>query len=75
MERSKCVKCQEPLVLWRDSCGTGYSWSLYKCSHCGQLMAEGYVPKEAREDPEIVILSLGSSGAALKWARRKVSDG
>jgi len=40
------------------SCGTGTTWSLYKCPHCEKLMADGnIIPNVVKNDPEIRIVN------------------
>lgn len=46
-----CEKEYDPIIA---SCGTGTTWSLYKCPHCEGLMAEGrIIPKVVLDDPKI----------------------
>lgn len=56
----KCEKCGEPFDIFRDSCGAGWSWYLYKCHKCKQLHAgayeHGFIPKEVLDDKEIIII-------------------
>jgi phage FluMu protein Com len=81
----KCQKCKTKITMW-DSCGTGWSWMLTKCSNCNQLYAQaypgGFIPKEANEDKEIIILKPmielientdGSLKQALGYADMKIS--
>ena len=45
----KCVKCGAQITQL-DNCGTGTSWSLYKCSNCGHNHAVGSAPEAAKDD-------------------------
>lgn len=55
----KCQECNTEITMW-DSCGTGYTWTLTKCSNCHQLYAQaypgGFIPEGAENDKEIIIL-------------------
>ncbi len=56
MTNLKCLWCGHNLDIVMDSCGTGYTWSLFKCQSCEQLTACGsYIPDAARNDPSIKI--------------------
>jgi len=52
-----CCTCKTPFNYLVASCGTGYSWNLYRCPHCGQLQAKaengGYIPQAIYDDPEV----------------------
>lgn len=56
----KCKKCDTEFNAVMASCGTGYSWNLYKCPNCEQLHAKaltfGFLPKEVLQDKKIVII-------------------
>jgi len=51
----KCRNCKEEFDSALASCGTGYSWSLYKCPHCGQYQADGYCPQQVLDDDTIIV--------------------
>jgi len=51
----KCQKCDTEFNESLTSCGTGYSWSLYKCPKCKQLYASGMLPIEVQKDSNIII--------------------
>lgn len=56
-----CRKCGGKINTLSDSCGLGYSWSLYKCPHCGQLHAEkheenGWIPESVKNDANIICI-------------------
>lgn len=52
----KCLWCNKLSGITEGSCGTGITWSLFKCLYCGGLTASGdIIPTEARNDPEIRI--------------------
>lgn len=52
----KCLWCGKLFDIVMASCGTGTTWSLFRCPHCKKLMAEGnIIPIEVRDDPEIKI--------------------
>lgn len=53
----KCRKCEKEFNIALASCGTGYSWSLYKCPHCGQLHAEGRIPDQVKKDKDIIFIN------------------
>lgn len=50
----KCVKCSTQMSNL-DSCGTGHSWSLYKCPNCNHDHVVGLVPIEAHDENTTVI--------------------
>ena len=51
-----CLWCGELFNLAMASCGTGSTWSLYKCPHCEKLEAGGnIIPTVVKNDPEIKI--------------------
>ena len=56
-----CQKCSKVFDYLVASCGTGQTWNLYRCPHCGQLHAEakvnGYIPDEALKDKEIIVIT------------------
>lgn len=56
MSKMKCLWCGKFFDTIMASCGTGSTWSLFKCPHCEKLMASGnIIPIEVRNDPEIKI--------------------
>lgn len=52
-----CSKCKAAIYYFHD-CGTGYSWSLYRCPDCHQLHAVanegGFIPKEAFNSGDVI---------------------
>ena len=49
-----CRKCGKKLTAL-DSCGTGTTWSLLKCSSCEQLHAVGsIIPRSVVDDKSII---------------------
>jgi len=51
----KCPKCGKIFDRVFDSCGTGTTWSLFKCRNCGQFVATGrIIPKEALDSSVVV---------------------
>jgi len=53
----ECQKCRKNFNRALASCGTGWTWSLYKCPHCGQKYASGnIIPKVVLEDESIIKL-------------------
>lgn len=59
-----CPWCGKDFSWIMASCGTGTTWSLYKCPECGKLTAKGrYIPDAAREDPDIKIIETEPIGA------------
>ena len=55
--KMKCSWCDKLFDGAMASCGTGSTWSLYKCPHCEKLMASGnIIPTVVMDDPEIKIL-------------------
>lgn len=54
----KCLWCGKLFDTIMASCGTGTTWSLYKCPHCEKLMADGnIIPNVVKNDPEIRIVN------------------
>jgi phage FluMu protein Com len=55
-----CQKCNKEFGTLMASCGTGYSWSLFKCPNCDQLHAtkntNGFFSKEALKDKNVICL-------------------
>lgn len=55
-DTTKCLWCGKYFNATVASCGTGTTWSLYKCPHCKRLMADGnIIPSVVKNDPEIRI--------------------
>jgi len=56
----RCKKCKKEFNAILSSCGTGYSWGLYRCPYCKQLHAKayqnGFIPKEVLKDEKIIVL-------------------
>jgi len=58
MSKMKCLWCGKLFDTIMASCGTGTTWSLYKCPHCEKLMADGnIIPNVVKNDPEIRIVN------------------
>jgi len=52
----KCEKCEQEFNAALASCGTGSTWSLYKCPHCEQLQADGgIIPQAVIDDGDIIV--------------------
>jgi hypothetical protein len=56
----KCKKCGNFFSKISSSCGTGWSWDLFKCPHCEKLYATcpswGFIHPQVLENKDIVIL-------------------
>ena len=56
----KCKKCDSEFNAVMASCGTGYSWNLYKCPDCEQLYAKattnGFLPKEVLQGKRVEVI-------------------
>lgn len=62
-----CEHCKKHFNRLAASCGTGVSWLLFCCPHCGQLQAEilgedGFFPQEVIDNESILKLSKGTGG-------------
>ena len=55
-----CQKCGCTFNYLAASCGTGWSWNLYRCPHCAQLYAanqpDGFIPAEVLNDKEVIVI-------------------
>ncbi|KKL73090.1 hypothetical protein LCGC14_2078390 [marine sediment metagenome] len=65
----KCHKCQQDFNAAVSNCGTGTTWSLYKCLHCSQLYAQPLMksglPREVHSDKTIIILPFEDTGSPI----------
>lgn len=57
----KCKWCGKEFDWLFASCGTGFTWSLYRCPHCKKLTAEatgefGHIPEAVKNNPEIKLI-------------------
>jgi hypothetical protein len=54
-----CLNCKKKSSIFKANVGTGTTWSLTKCPHCGELRAKaytgGFIPNEVLADPDITI--------------------
>ena len=55
--RNPCPWCGKDFGWLMASCGSGTTWSLYKCPECGKFIARGWaIPDAVREDPDTKII-------------------
>jgi hypothetical protein len=54
----KCPWCGEGIDVVMDSCGTGTTWSLFKCLACNKLAASGDIPDAVKNDEDVKIVRI-----------------
>ncbi len=58
MSKIKCPWCNHEIDIAMDSCGTGSTWMLLKCSSCGKFAASGSIPDSVKNDPDVKVVRI-----------------